>query len=491
MYLIFTFLPEIYIFFSICILFIYGITYYLSSILKFPNIYNNIVYLSILLLTYTFFLLLNNNIYYFDYSIILKTQGNLILEIFMILITILILIVSNTYNKLYNIQCLEYVILILLSLGSLLFFINLVNLIYIYLLIEVQSIVVSILLSINKNNRYSIESSIKYFMLGSYSSLLFLFGVSIIYGSTGIITIHNLSMFFEYYNLIQNDIVLISTKMSSIFILIGLLFKIYSAPFHFWLPEIYEGSPMSVLMYLSSIQLIAMIVFFIKMYYYVLFDVLKLKQLILYIISFLTLVLGSLGALFQRKIKKLISYSTITVNGFFLYAIVNINLVLLESSLMYLFIYIFMSLLLFIISLNVFVNNKIMTKLTDLFNIYYINKPICILLIVILFTLTGLPPFVIFISKLFWLKSFFFEYLIGTVFLFIILLFSNFYYMRFIKNIYYHIDNNNNVYFLSSKNYWSIWLLWFLLFVLIYSLFYNNLLFVFVKVLLYSIINAL
>lgn len=233
MYLIFTFLPEIYIFFSICILFIYGITYYLSSILKFPNIYNNIVYLSILLLTYTFFLLLNNNIYYFDYSIILKTQGNLILEIFMILITILILIVSNTYNKLYNIQCLEYVILILLSLGSLLFFINLVNLIYIYLLIEVQSIVVSILLSINKNNRYSIESSIKYFMLGSYSSLLFLFGVSIIYGSTGIITIHNLSMFFEYYNLIQNDIVLISTKMSSIFILIGLLFKIYSAPFHF------------------------------------------------------------------------------------------------------------------------------------------------------------------------------------------------------------------------------------------------------------------
>lgn len=233
MYLIFTFLPEIYIFFSICILFIYGITYYLSSILKFPNIYNNIVYLSILLLTYTFFLLLNNNIYYFDYSIILKTQGNLILEIFMILITILILIVSNTYNKLYNIQCLEYVILILLSLGSLLFFINLVNLIYIYLLIEVQSIVVSILLSINKNNRYSIESSIKYFMLGSYSSLLFLFGASIIYGSTGIITIHNLSMFFEYYNLIQNDIVLISTKMSSIFILIGLLFKIYSAPFHF------------------------------------------------------------------------------------------------------------------------------------------------------------------------------------------------------------------------------------------------------------------
>ena len=491
MYLIFTFLPEIYLFFSICIIFTYGITFYLSSILKYPNIYNNIIYLSLILLTYTFFLLLNNNIYYIDHSIILKTQGNLILELIMLLITVFILIVSITYNKVYNIQCLEYIILILLSLGSLLLFINLVNLIYIYLFIEIQSIVVSVLLSINKNNRYSIESSIKYFILGSYSSLLFLFGVSILYGSTGIITIYNLSMFFEYYDLIQNDIVMISAKLSSIFILIGLLFKIYSAPFHFWLPEIYEGSPISVLIYISSIQLIAMLFFFIKMYYYILFDVLKLKQLILYVISFLTLLLGSLGALFQKKIKRLISYSTITVNGFFLYSIVNLNIILLESSLMYLFTYIFVSLLLFVILLNFLINNKVMNKLTDFFNVYYINKPICLLLIILLFILTGLPPFLIFISKIFWLKSFFFEFFIGTFFLFIILLFSNFYYVRFIKNIYYRIDNYNLFFYVNSKSYWSIWILWFFFFILIYIMFNNNLFFIFIKLILYSIINAL
>jgi NADH-quinone oxidoreductase subunit N len=144
-----------------------------------------------------------------------------------------------------------------------------------------------------------------------------------------------------------------------------------------------------------------MVIFFIKIYYYVLFDIVKLKNTIILIISLLTLVLGSLGALYQKRIKKLISYSTITVTGFFLYSIFNLNIVLLESSLMYLFVYIIMSILLLILLLNIYLNDKIMVKLTDLFNIYYLNKSLTFVFIVLIFTLTGIPPFLIFISKLF------------------------------------------------------------------------------------------
>ena len=148
-------------------------------------------------------------------------------------LTVIILVVIPRYNNLYKIQSLEYLILLLLSLGCILIFINLVNLIYIYIFLEIQSIVISILISANRHNRYSIESSIKYFILGSYSSLLFLFGTSILYGSTGFITIYNLSIFFEYFELIKNGVVSTSAKLALLLMLIGLLFKIYSAPFHF------------------------------------------------------------------------------------------------------------------------------------------------------------------------------------------------------------------------------------------------------------------
>jgi len=106
------------------------------------------------------------------------------------------------------------------------------NLILIYLILELQSILISVIISIKKFNRYSIEASIKYFILGSFSSLLFLFGISVIYGSTGMLSISEINLFFEYIEEVQNTLVSTSIKIASIFILVGLLFKIYSAPFH-------------------------------------------------------------------------------------------------------------------------------------------------------------------------------------------------------------------------------------------------------------------
>ena len=107
------------------------------------------------------------------------------------------------------------------------------NIVFIYVILELQSILISILISIKRYNRYSIEASIKYFILNSFSSLVWLYGFSIIYGVTGFVSLNEMSLFFEYFESINNYLVFFSIKISSIFILIGLLFKIYSAPFHF------------------------------------------------------------------------------------------------------------------------------------------------------------------------------------------------------------------------------------------------------------------
>ena len=145
-----------------------------------------------------------------------------------------------------------------------------------------------------------------------------------------------------------------------------------------------------------------MVFFFLKIYYYLLFDIIKIKQFIIYVISILTLLFGSVGTLIQRKIKKLISFSAITMNGFFLYSIVNNNSFLLETSIVYLLIYIFTITLLFSLLLNIFISNKNnLVNLSDFFKMYRYNKSISIIFTILFFSVSGIPPFIGFISKLF------------------------------------------------------------------------------------------
>jgi len=489
MYKLISFLPEIYFFFTIFFLFVFCIIYSLSSVLKYPNLYINSIYISILSLVFTFFLFLNSNIYYFDFTLVYKNQSNIIISELFIVLSILILIITKSYNKYFNITYFEYLIFILISLGSLFIFINVLNFILIYIILELQSIIISILISIKKFNRYSIEASIKYFILGSFSSLILLFGISIIYGSTGMLSLSEIHLFFEYFELIQNTLVFYSIKISSIFILIGILFKIYSAPFHFWLPDIYEGTPTSVLIYLSTVQLIVMVFFFIKIYYYILFDLVQLKQLLISIVSVLTLFFGAIGALLQRKIRKLISYSAITMNGFFLFSIINNNSFLLETSVMYLIIYVFTIILLFSLLLNMFIHNSVIIKITDLFNIYNNNKIISNIFTILIFSISGIPPFIGFISKLFWLKSLLMEYNIFTFLLILVFLIVSYYYIRLIKNIYYLLDfSYKNVNYLKTFSYESCIILVFIQLIL-FLFIVNSMWFInFIKILTISIL---
>lgn len=227
------FLPELYFFNVLFFTFIFCIVYNLSIVLKFPNINLSSIYITIVSLVYTFFLFLNNIFFYFDFNILYKTQSNILISCIFIFICLIILIVSFFYNSVNNINYFEYLIFILISLGSLIVFLNLLNIIFIYILLELQNILISILISIKKYNRYCIEASIKYFILGSFSSLIFLYGFSLIYGSTGLLSLYDISFFFYSFELINNDIVFFSIQISFLFIFVGLLFKIYSAPFHF------------------------------------------------------------------------------------------------------------------------------------------------------------------------------------------------------------------------------------------------------------------
>lgn len=469
------FLPELFFFTSISIFFVTSIIFSLSTLLKFPNITINNIFLSIISLIYTFFLFLNTSVYYVDFSIISKNKSNLLtIELFIVL-TIIILLTSITYNSKYHLNLPEYILFLLTALGTIIMFLNVINVLFIYILLELQNILVSIFICIKRYNRYSIEASIKYFILGSFSSLIFLYGFSLIYGCSGFLSLHDISICLEYMDQLENVLVIKTMYVSFICILIGLLFKIYSAPFHFWLSDIYEGAPTSVLIYISTIQLLFMVYFFLKIYYYLFFDWLTYKNIFIIFIAVLTLLLGSIGTLIQSKIRKLLSYSAITMNGYFLFTLVNNNIYLLETSLMYLFVYIVSILLFFIVLLNTFIKNKTLVSLNDFFNLSQLQSPISVLMTLLLFSLSGLPPFIGFISKLFWLKNFFIEYnLFIFLFVFIFMIVS-FYYLRLIKNLYVNFKTlYSDLYYISEYNYISIVCISFLQIILFYFILNNS-----------------
>jgi len=172
----------------------------------------------------------------------------------------------------YSLNSFEFSILILLSLLSLNLILITVNLISFYLLLEFQSFCFYILASYGKKNKYSFEAGLKYFILGSFSSVLLLFGIVLFYGFTGIFYYDDLHLFFLNFSNISSNVYLTSVFNFAIaLMLVGLLFKLYAFPFHFWVSDIYQGSPFIVTFFFSTIPFFSTFYIFIKLYMYIYF----------------------------------------------------------------------------------------------------------------------------------------------------------------------------------------------------------------------------
>jgi NADH:ubiquinone oxidoreductase subunit 2 (subunit N) len=156
-----------------------------------------------------------------------------IVECVILLLGFFIFSFTYNYNKFIGILSFEYYIIMLFCLCSFCFFVHANNLVFMYVLIELQSICSYVLTSMNKHSRYSIEAGLKYFILGSFSSILLLFGFSFVYGFSGFIYLSDLTSYIRYLYAIEDDFFLYSLLMCLIFVNVGFLFKIYASPFHF------------------------------------------------------------------------------------------------------------------------------------------------------------------------------------------------------------------------------------------------------------------
>ncbi len=324
----------------------------------------------------------------------------------------------------------EYPIIVLLSVLGMFVMVGANDLIVFYLGLELQSLSLYILAAIDRDNSRSSEAGIKYFVLSALSSGLLLYGCSLLYGFTG-------STNFELI-LKNTETINVGIIFAMVFILVGLAFKVSAVPFHMWTPDVYQGAPTSVTSFFSVVPKIAGIAVFIKFMYIPFYAILDQWKYILVFISIGSMILGAVAAIGQNNIKRLIAYSSIGHIGYAIAGIAAGTENGFRNTIVYITIYAVMNIGAFAFILSMRRGQKYIEEIGELSGASKNHPLMCFGLMIILFSLAGIPPLAGFFAKFYIFMSviesgMFVLAIIGLVTTVV----SAFYYIRIIKIMYF------------------------------------------------------
>ena len=352
------------------------------------------------------------------------------MKIVTLLAAFLVLVISSNYLKTFKIFKIEYPILILSSVLGMMVMISSNDLIVFYMGLELQSLALYVLATFNRDQLKSSEAGLKYFVLSALSSGLLLYGCSLIYGFTG----------STNFNLIANQLNedQYALTFGIVFILVGLAFKISAVPFHMWAPDVYEGSPTSVTLFFTMVPKVAALTVFIRFLYVPFLNLIDQWQMILIFLSIASMLFGAIAAIGQTNLKRLIAYSSISHIGYALAGLATGSNDGIQNSVIYITIYILMNLGLFSCLLMMKRNNEYFEDIEDLSGLSKNHPLLSLSLLIILFSLAGIPPLAGFFAKFYIFKSVLEQ---SMYFLAIVGLLSTvvaaFYYLRIIKIMYF------------------------------------------------------
>ena len=352
------------------------------------------------------------------------------MKIITLLAAFLVLVISQNYLRTFQIFKIEYPILILSSVLGMMVMISSNDLIVFYMGLELQSLALYVLATFNRDQLKSSEAGLKYFVLSALSSGLLLYGCSLIYGFTG----------STNFNIIANQLNSneYAITFGIVFILVGLAFKISAVPFHMWAPDVYEGSPTSVTLFFTMVPKVAALTVFIRFLYVPFLNIIDQWQTILIFLSIASMIFGAIAAIGQTNLKRLIAYSSIGHVGYTLAGLATGSNDGIQNSVIYITIYILMNLGLFSCLLMMKRNNKYFEDIEDLSGLSKNHPLLSLSLLLILFSLAGIPPLAGFFAKFYIFKSVLEQ---SMYFLAIVGLLSTvvaaFYYLRIIKIMYF------------------------------------------------------
>ena len=418
-------LPEIFISLSIMFLLLLGVFKKNSSIIVHYCALASLLITGVLIFNES----LNQNIMLFNDSYVVDKLSSY-MKILTIIATAFVLSISTKYLKIFKIFLIEYPILILSSVLGMMVMISSNDLMVFYIGLELQSLALYVLASFNRDQLKSSESGLKYFVLSALSSGLLLYGCSLIYGFSGST---NFDIIASQLN--SNKYVL---TFGIVFILVGLAFKISAVPFHMWAPDVYEGSPTSVTLFFTMVPKIAALTVFIRFLYVPFLNLIDQWQMIIIFLSIASMLFGAIAAIGQTNIKRLIAYSSIGHIGYTLAGLATGSNEGIQSSIIYISIYVIMNLALFSCLLMLKRNNQYYEDIDDLSGLSKNHPLLSLSMLVILFSLSGIPPLAGFFAKFYIFKtvieqSMYFLAIVGLLSTVI----AAFYYLRIIKIIYF------------------------------------------------------
>jgi len=354
-----------------------------------------------------------------------------------------------------KIQSFEYPILMLFATSSMLCMVSSYDLLSFYLTVELQSLSFYVLAASKRQSEFSTEAGLKYFLLSAFSSGILLFGSSLVYGFTGCTHFGDLALLLTGTGLPLGEsntgISAIATSFGGafsientspglligiLFIAIGFLFKLSAAPFHMWAPDVYEGAPTAITGFFSIVPKIAFLGVFIRLFV-ISFHEIPWQPIIL-LCSIFSMIIGSFGALSQKKIKRVFAFSAIGHVGYILMGTSCSTIEGIQSVLIYTVLYVLMTICVFTVILSL----KGLRTIQDLSLLSHSNPAIAFAFAICLFSMAGVPPLAGFCSKFFLFfaalsSDFYVPAFVGIATSCV----SCFYYIRLIKIMYFEKKN--------------------------------------------------
>jgi len=327
----------------------------------------------------------------------------------------------------------EYFVLGLFAILGMMVLVSAYSMLTIYLGLELLSLSLYAMVAMNRESPSASESAMKYFVLGALASGMLLYGISILYGITGTFQLAELNQQIQLHG--DKGPLLV---FGMVFIIVGVSFKLGAVPFHMWIPDVYEGAPAAVTMFIGSIPKIAAFAMAIRLLVNGMSPLIEDWQIILIILAVLSMALGNITAIAQSNLKRLLAYSTIAHIGFLLLGIIAGTLQGYAAAMFYVITYALMSMGAFGIIIFMSQKGNESDRLDDLKGLSERNPWFAFIMLILMFSMAGVPPFVGFWAKWFVLKELVasgFVWVAAAAVLFSII--GAYYYLRVVKIMYF------------------------------------------------------
>lgn len=371
----------------------------------------------------------------------IKDSFSDVLKLAICIINIAVLLYSTSYLKARDLFKGEYYVLAVFSTLGMMIMVSAAHFLTIYLGLELMSLCMYAMVAMQRDSFIATEAAMKYFILGALASGMLLYGMSIIYGVTGSLSIVTIAEIIQTGG-VDNTVL----SFGLVFLIIGIGFKLGAVPFHMWLPDVYQGAPTAVTLFIATAPKIAAFAMAIRLLVDGLGDAHQYWQDMLIMLSVLSMIIGNVVAIAQTNLKRMLAYSTISHIGFILLGVLSGSQAGYAASMFYALVYSLMSLggfgMIILLSRQGFEADNI----DDYKGLSKRNPWYALMMLILMFSMAGIPPLVGFYAKLTVIKSVIDIDLVSVAIIAVVMsVIGAFYYLRIIKVMYFDAPVQNEL----------------------------------------------